>query len=155
MICPILIVFSVSAWSYEIPDEKEYIARTCSISVSLSVLPDPDLTKPTGRGKVVVTLCDNDGSPYREQTVELSANAGTFACQLPEEKTDGEEPESDCFTTGDDGKANLFLINIPLNRQVQVKAAYDCGDYTVNSTASLVISRGKAKRKKQIRIKPR
>ena len=151
----------INVWSYEeqfeIPDETETVTRTCSLAVSLTVIPDETLKKPTGRAKVVIILCDRNGNPYSGETLQLTANAGTFACKLPEEETKDEEGTSaDCFATGADGKANLYLLNIPINQRVRIKATYDCGEYIVTSTASCVISRGKAKRRrKQIQVRPR
>ena len=141
-----------AAFSYEIPDENEVITRTCRLSIKAEVIPDKTLEKPTGRAVVTVDLTDDESNPYRGERVEVRATGGTFICRLPEDSSsESSETDSDCFTTRDDGIAKLYLINIPLNTKVQIKASYDCGDRIINSTASLAISRARVKRKKQIR----
>ena len=152
---PLVMVFSLFSfgWSYEIPDETEVISRTCSLSVKLEVIPDPEMKRRSGRAKVAVLLCDRDGNPHRGEKMALTATVGTFICTLPEERTgSSDETTSDCFTTGDDGYARLYLVNIPFNHQVRVKAQYDCGDYIVTGNASLAITRGKVRHKKRIRL---
>jgi hypothetical protein len=147
-----IIILFISAWSYEIPDEEEYVTQTYSLSVKVQVIPDKEMEKPTGRAKDVAHLCDSDGDPHSGETLHLTATAGTFICKLPEEATKEEkETTTDCFTTGADGKATVYLVNIPLNRQVHVKAIYDSDDYTVTGNAKLLITRGKVKKRKQVR----
>lgn len=151
----ILMVFYLfsSGWSYEIPDETEVISRTCSLSVKLEVIPDPEMKRRSGRAKVAVFLGDRDGNPHRSEKLTLTATVGTFICNLPGETgIQNDETSTDCFTTGDDGYATLYLVNIPFNHQVRVNAQYDCGDYIVTGNASLAITRGKVKRKKRIRL---
>ncbi|MBN1757710.1 MAG: hypothetical protein JW863_05305 [Chitinispirillaceae bacterium] len=141
--------------SYEIPDETEYVSRTCRLSVKLEVIPDKTMEKPTGRAVVTANLFDDDGNPYRGERIEFSATHGTFICRLPEDAVAEEsETSTDCFSTRDDGIAKLYLVNIPLNTKIQVKATYNCGDRIISSTASLAISRGKAKRRKQVKPHP-
>jgi hypothetical protein len=149
----LLLLFIVATvLSYEIPDENEYVTRTCRLSVKAEVIPDKTLEKPTGRAVVTANLTDDEGNPYRGERVEVSANGGTFVCRLPDDSTsEGSETDADCFTTRDDGIAKLYLVNIPLNTRIQVKASCDCGDRSINSTASLAISRAKVKRKRQVR----
>lgn len=152
---PILIVliFSTSGWSYEIPDENEVITRSCSLSVKLEVIPDPGMKRGSGRANVAVFLSDRDGNPHRGETLELKATIGTFICKLPEDTTGpNDETSSSCFTTGDDGYARIYLVNIPFNQQVRVNAKYDCGDYIVTGNANLVIRRGKVRRKKRVHL---
>ena len=149
-----LLTFS-TVYSYEIPDENEVVTRTCRITVKLEVLPDTSFEKPTGRALVTVNLFDDDGNPYRGERVELRATHGTFICRLPEDTAAGEsETGSDCFATRDDGIARPYLVNIPFNTKIQVKASYSCDDRLVYSTASLSISRGVVKRRKRVRPRP-
>jgi hypothetical protein len=139
--------------SYEIPDETEMVTRTCRLSVKLEAIPDKTLKKPTGRAIVTAVLSDDDGNPYRGERVEFSATNGTFICRLPDDSTsDASETSTDCFTTRDDGIAKLYLVNIPLNTKIQVKASFDCGDRIVTSTASLAFSRSKVQRQKKVRL---
>ena len=152
-----LMVFSLVATvfayeeSYEIPDETEVVTRTCRLSVKLEVIPDKTMEKPTGRAVVTANLFDDEGNPYRGERIEFSATHGTFICTLPEDAvTEESETSTDCFSTRDDGIAKLYLVNIPLNTKIQVKATYNCGDRIISSTASLGISRGKVKRRKQV-----
>jgi hypothetical protein len=153
---PILIVLllSTSGWSYEIPDENEVITRTCSLSVKLDIIPDPGMKRRSGRAKVAVFLGDRDGNPHRGETLELRATIGTFICKLPDDTTGPkDEASTSCFTTGDDGYARLYLVNIPFNQQIRVNAKYGCGDYIVTGNASLVIRRAKARRKGKRRVR--
>ena len=150
-VCVILFCTAVSG--YEIPDENEIITRTCRLAVKLEVIRDETLQKPTGRAIVTAHLFDDEGNPYRGERIEFSATAGTFACRLPEDSTPVEtETDYQCFSTGDDGLAKPFLINIPYNQQVRVKATYTCGERIITTSASMSISRATVKKKK--RVKP-
>ena len=146
----ITMLLATAAIGYEIPDENEVVARTCRLALKLEVIRDETLEKPTGRAIVTAHLFDDEGNPYRGERIEFSANTGTFVCRLPDDSTAGEtEPSSDCFTTGDDGKAKPFLINIPYNQPVRVKATYTCDERVITTTASMSLSRSKTRRKKR------
>jgi len=151
LIILVLTVFTTSLSAYEIADENEYVSRTCRMSVTVKVIPDETLTLPTGRAIVTATLTDNDGNPQRQTRLDVRANAGTFMCALPEDSMSTATSTSDaCFTTGYDGIAKLYLVNIPLNTPIRVTAAYDCDGNAVSSFATMSISRGKVKRKQRV-----
>ena len=148
----ITMLLATAAIGYEIPDENEVVARTCRLALKLEVIRDETLEKPTGRAIVTAHLFDDEGNPYRGERIEFSAGTGTFVCRLPEDSTTEEtEPTYDCFSTGDDGIAKPYLINIPYNQQVRVKATYSCDERIITTTASMSISRSRTKRKKPVR----
>lgn len=155
----VVFTFAMAAAAYEIADENEVVSQTCRISVKAEVIHDETMEKKTGRAIVSVNLTDDDGNPYRGEEIEVVANGGTFVCNLPEDsaqesvgsQTDG----ADCFMTGDDGIAKLYLVNIPINQQIHIRANYDCGGRMINGSASLSISRAVVKKKKQVKLPSR
>jgi hypothetical protein len=152
---PFFLLFAavtITAYSYEIPHEDEVTSRVCRMQLQTKVIPDEQQKQPAGRAIVTVLLVDDEGNSYPKERVSLTATAGTFVCVLPEERTDdGGEPPEDCFITGYDGKATVYLINIPINTQVRVTARYECDERAITSTASLSISRSVVKKKKQVK----
>jgi hypothetical protein len=148
-----MLVFSAPLWSYEIPDENEVTMQTCRLSVKLEVIRDETLKKATGRAQVIARLTDESGNPLISQRIEFTANAGTFVCKLPEDSTPawGDNDEEACFTTNYEGKATPYLLNIPYNQRVQVKATYSCGERVITTTASMSISRQVVKKRKTAR----
>jgi hypothetical protein len=147
----VAITFLVStAIAYEIPDENEELARTCRIAVKIKVLPDEQMKKRTGRAIVSATLTDDADNPYRQERIDFTANAGTFTCQNPEDTTTPPSEMTDsCFTTGFDGVAKVYLVNIPVNTPIRVTASYMCSDRKIASFATMSISRGIVKKKKR------
>ena len=151
-----MLIVSAPLWSYDIPDENEVTAQTCRLAVKLEVIRDETMQKATGRAMVIAHLYDDAGNPLRGERIELTANAGTFVCRLPDDTTaaaragDGEADA--CFTTGDDGTAKPYLLNIPYNTRVQVKAGYTCGERAIFTTASMSISRQVVKHKKAVKM---
>ncbi len=143
---------ATAANAYEIPDENEVPARTCRLTVKIEVIRDETLERPSGRAVVTAQLFDGEGNPYRGERINFSATAGTFVCRLPEDSTSGDtESSDDCFVTGDDGTAKPYLINIPYNRQVSVKAVYSCDERLITAAASMSISRERVKGRKAIK----
>lgn len=137
-------------FGYEIPDENEVTTKTCRLKVKIEVIKDENLDKPVGRAIVTAILTDDNGNPYIGERVELSANFGTFVCRLPEDSlSSGGESENDCFHTASDGKATVYLINIPYNHTITVRATYDCGGREIVGTASMSISKKVVKKKKK------
>lgn len=155
LLSTVMLAFATAATAYEIPDENEVTSQTCRISVNAEVIRDETMEKKTGRAIVRVNLADDEGNPYRGERIEVVANGGTFVCTLPEDSAqagaDSTSDEADCFMTGFDGIAKLYLVNIPINQQIRIRANYDCGGRMINGSASLSISRAVVKKKKQVR----
>ncbi|MBN1309602.1 MAG: hypothetical protein JXA18_16905 [Chitinispirillaceae bacterium] len=150
-----ILLFTAIVRGYEIPDENEVISRTCRLAVKVEIIRDSVLERPAGRALVTVHLFDGDDNPYRGERIELIATSGTFLCRLPEDTAEGEtEAADECFSTGDDGKAKIYLVNIPFNQRVHIKANYDCDGRLITGTASLSVSRSVVRKKKSVRPKP-
>jgi len=149
LMVPILLISSIS-WSYEIPDENEVTSRTCRLSLKVEIIRDSMLERPAGRALVTAHLFDESGNPYRGERIEMVATNGTFLCRLPDavSATSETETSDDCFSTGDDGMVNVYLVSIPFNRQVRIKANYDCDGRLITGTASLSVSRNVVHKKK-------
>ncbi|MBN1575909.1 MAG: hypothetical protein JW913_05110 [Chitinispirillaceae bacterium] len=149
------LMFTRVVWGYEIPDENEVVSRTCRLAVKVEVIRDSMLERPSGRALVTAHLFDGDGNPYRGERIELTATTGTFICRLPDDSSTADaELSKDCYSTGDDGKAKIYLVNIPFNQKVHIKANYDCDDRLITGTASLSVSRSVVRKKKPVRPKP-
>ena len=150
-----ILFFTAIVRGYEIPDENEFISRTCRLAVKVEIIRDSVLERPAGRGLVTAHLFDGDGNPYRGERIELTATSGTFLCRLPDDTTGSETGDGkECFTTGDDGKAKIYLVNIPFNQRVHIKANYVCDGRLITSTASLSVSRRVVRKKRSVRPKP-
>lgn len=139
-----LLLTGVSLFGDELPDQEEAeVTHSCSLSVALAALPD-ETVRASGRARFSAFLCNRHGEPSAGETLQITATHGTLLCTLPGDSSvvDGTAATS-CFTTGKNGRLVVYLINIPLNQVVQVKAHYDCGEYLVSGTGNLVISRSR------------
>lgn len=94
----------------------------------------------SGSAVVEIKLAGKAGDPIAGKDLVMTATWGTFLCRLSQDTAavDSGDPRS-CFVTGQDGKALINLVNLPINSPVNVKAVCDCGDYVVSATGNLSI----------------
>ena len=123
---------------------EETVISTCRLQIKINPLQSATVSS-APKAIVLVSLVNGEGDPISGGHIELSATAGTLLCSsdtLPDSSsTKNDSDPRSCFSTGDDGKAQIDLINLPFNTPVRVKASYNYGDYTVKATGSVVISK--------------
>jgi len=121
--------------------EEETVVSSCVLAMTVTAQPFT-ADDVAGIAVIELTLRDKEGAPLPGVTMAMSANCGTFMCRLPDDpKPEDEDEERACFRTKDNGIARLYLTNIPFNAAAKVKAQCDCGDYLVNATGSLMITK--------------
>jgi hypothetical protein len=142
----LIVIFIQICISSAFPDEEnsmatimsdETVVSSCSLQIKINPV-QPTAVSTAPKAIIEVTLISRDGNPISGGNIGLTSTVGTLQCKsLPGNDTD---PRG-CFITGDDGKAQIDLINIPFNTPVRVKASYNNGDYTVRATGSVIISK--------------
>jgi hypothetical protein len=142
-----LIIFIGSAQE----DGESKFGSSCEIHIKSAVYPS-DPYDQSGKARVYITLCTKEGSPIPDQIIELTANCGTFSCK-PLDSGDTSAIDSsiyECDHTDKNGKAMVYLVNIPFNNRGSVTATCDYGSLSVKATCTFLISRYqmKGKRKK-------
>jgi hypothetical protein len=150
-----VLMMSLPLWSYEIPDENEVTAQSCKISLKVEVVRDESMERPTARAIVTGHLFDENGFPLVGERIEFSATTGSFSCRLPDDSTAAPLTDDNadvCFDTDVEGNAKPYLLNIPYNSRVQIRAKYTCGEQSIFATASMSVSRQVVKHKKAVRL---
>jgi hypothetical protein len=123
---------------------EETVVSSCRLQIKINPLQSASVSS-APKAVVIVLLVNGEGDPISGGHIELSATVGTLLCSSDtlsdSSSTKNDSDPRSCFSTGDDGKAQIDLINIPFNTPVRVKASYNYGDYTVRATGSVVISK--------------
>jgi hypothetical protein len=127
-------------------EETEY-AVSCSLSMKITVFP-PDTVDNSGRGYVEVFLCDKNGVPVPNQELKIVSSCGILTCQAPGWHDDNSSLSSDkaCFITGADGRAQVYLANVPFNTPGRVKATSLCNNINVSGSGTFKLSRTSTKK---------
>lgn len=123
---------------------EESIVQTCSLSIKITPS-QPQPSDLAAKAEISVTVLSRDGIPVIGNQIELTANAGTFNC--PAVAGESESDDKSCFSTNQDGKAIITLINLPFNKSIKVKASTQCGDYVLTASGSVIISKKVIKKK--------
>lgn len=123
---------------------EESIIQSCSLSVKI-IPTQPQPSDPAAMAEVTVTVLNRDGTPVSGNQIELTANAGTFNC--PASSGEIASDAKSCFSTNQDGRAIITLMNLPFNKGIKVKASTQCGDYILTASGSAIISKKVIKRK--------
>jgi hypothetical protein len=97
-------------------DNDMTTVMSCQLTIKTTAYP-PDSADLFGKAMVEATLCDNEGFPIYNQEVRMTATTGVFSCLPPEVLTDAtmKDPVLYCFTTGQDGTIQAYIVNIPFN----------------------------------------
>jgi hypothetical protein len=122
-------------------DEPEF-AYSCSLSIKITVFP-PDTADKSGRGYVEVFLCDKNGTPVPNTAISMISSCGILSCQAPGWYDDISSISSDksCFTTGADGRVQVYLSDVPFNTPGKIKATSFCNDINVSGSGTFRVSR--------------
>ncbi|HMA64883.1 MAG TPA: hypothetical protein VKO63_06790 [Chitinispirillaceae bacterium] len=123
---------------------EESVIQSCSLSIKI-IPTQPLPSDPAAKAEITVTVLSRDGIPVSGNQIELTANAGTFNCTIS--AGESESDDNSCFSTNQDGKAIISLINLPFNKSIKVKASTQCGDYVLTASGSAIISKKVIKKK--------
>ena len=128
-------------------DEETEYTVSCSLSMKITVFP-PEASETSGRGYIEVFLCDKNGVPVPNKEISLITSCGVLSCQA-EMYADGRSLSSDktCYVTGPDGRAQVYLTDVPFNTQGRVKATSFCNELTVKGSGTFKISRKSIKKR--------
>ncbi len=123
---------------------EESIVESCSLSIKIIPI-KPQPSDPAAMAEITVTVLNRDGIPVSGNQINVTADAGTLNCSA----LTGESGSDDksCFSTNQDGKAIINLINLPFNKNIKVKASTQCGDYVLTASGSAIISKKVIKKK--------
>ena len=137
---PSLMLFCACAWAQD-EDEREYVS-SCSLAVKVTVY-SPESNDLSGKAMVEAMLCDKGKIPIPGRKITMTATCGTLTC-LQSNMANDSGPrsfEGSCFTTGNDGKVLVFLVDIPFNKPGRVKAACTVGDFNITASSKFSIMR--------------
>jgi hypothetical protein len=128
-------------------DEETEYAVSCSLSMKITVFP-PEATETSGRGYVEVFLCDKNGIPIPNKEISLVASCGVLSCQAGMYGDDRSfSSDKTCYFTGADGRAQVYLADVPFNTLGRVVATSFCNDITVKGAGTFKISRKSIKKR--------
>jgi hypothetical protein len=128
-------------------DSPEF--STCSLSVRAKVLA-PDFGESFGRARITATLSTVDGVPIANKEIQMTVTSGVFSCLPPDSFSSGDLSSADrfCFMTDLEGKMEVYVDRIPINKPGIVKASVPFGDQLVKATCSFAITKRTVKRKR-------
>jgi hypothetical protein len=135
-----LTIFCTNIWAQD-EDERVYVT-SCSLFVKATVY-TPDSSDVAGKAMIEAALSDKNGIPIPGRKITLTATCGTLTCLQSNMANDSapRTQEGPCFTTGNDGKILVFLVDIPFNKPGRVKAGCTFGDFKVNASSKFSIMR--------------
>lgn len=152
LLMPILLMYAtILAQS----DNDMTTVLSCQLTVKTTAYP-PDSADLSGKAMVEATLLDNEGFPIYNQEVQMTTTTGVFSCLPPEVITEAtmKDPVLYCFTTGQDGKIQAYIVNIPFNKQGRLDASSTCGTSVVKASGKFLITRSVLKKKHKKKLLP-
>jgi hypothetical protein len=121
---------------------------TCSLSVRAKVLP-PDFGETFGRARITATLSTIDGVPIANKEIHMTVTSGVFSCLPPDSFSSVDLNSADryCFVTDLEGKMEVYVDHIPINKPGIVKASFPFGDGIIKASCSFAITKRIVKKK--------
>jgi hypothetical protein len=104
-----------------------------------------------GKARVYVTLCTKQGTPIPDQEILFTTTCGVFSCK-PLDSEDTAAVDStlyECDHTDKNGKAMVYIVNIPFNNRGNVTASCDYGALSVKASCFYLITRHIVRKKVQ------
>jgi len=125
------------------------VYTTCSLSVRAKVFA-PDFGESFGRALITATLCTTDGVPIPNKEINMTVSSGMFSCLPPDSFSAAELSSADhsCFITDVEGKMEVYVARIPINKPGLVKASFPFGDGVVKACCTFAITKRIAKKKR-------
>jgi hypothetical protein len=139
------LIFCAGAWAQD--DDERVYAVSCSLYVKTSPF-TPDSGDVSGRAMVNAMLCDKSGIPIPGQEITMTVTCGTFSCPSAFSYVPADPVSQDrsCYITDQNGKIEVFLSDIPFNKQGKVKASCTYSGIKVQASSSFLITRKIIKR---------
>ncbi len=138
-----LLAFNLSAITYE--DES---SETREYYIKLNVAGEKSDSGAMAR--IEIKLFDNENIPLAGVPVALNANCGIFQCYPPGENSIPDSlVQKICFTTDVQGVATVYLVNIPYNVQVNIRASAEYGGMTITGSGNISFTRKQTKQVKK------
>ncbi len=127
-------------------DPDEFL--TCSLFVRAKALA-PDFDEIFGRALITATLSTTDGVPIANKEIHMTVTSGTLSCLPPDSFSAAELSSADryCFVTDEEGKMEVYVDRVPINKPGIVKASFPFGDGVVRASCSYAITKRVVKRK--------
>jgi hypothetical protein len=136
----LLIVMGVSWCQSDAVDLDEF--STCSLTVRAKVLA-PDFGETLGSALITATLSTTDGIPIANKEIHMTVTSGMFSCLPPDSFTAADLNSADrfCFVTDVEGKMEVYVARIPINKPGIVRASFPFGDGVVKASAPFAITK--------------
>jgi hypothetical protein len=130
-------------------DGLDGAAYTCSLSVKAKVFA-PDFGETQGRALITATLCTTDGVPLTNKEINMTVTSGMFSCLPPDSFSTAELCSADrsCFITDMEGKMQVYVAHVPINKPGIVKASYPFGNGVVRTSCTFAITKRIVKKKR-------
>jgi hypothetical protein len=140
-----LLLLCASVWAQD--DDERVYAVSCSLYVRTSPF-TPDSGDVSGRAMVNAILCDKSGIPIPGQEITMTVTCGTFSCPsaFSYVPADSVSQDRSCYITDQNGKIEVFLSDIPFNKQGKVKASCTYSGIKVQASSIFLITRKIIKR---------
>jgi hypothetical protein len=139
LVCGLIAVFSAVGAQEE---GKAHYEHSCQVHIKSAVYPSDPFDK-AGKARVYVTVTTKEGAPIPDQEVFFSATCGTFSCKPldSEDTTSIDSTLIGCDRTDKNGKAMVYIVNIPFNNQGGVTAECYYNSLYVKATCTFLITR--------------
>jgi len=137
-----VVCMAMTSWLWAQDEDERVYAVSCSLYV-LTMPYTPDSGDVSGKAIVEATLCDRSGIPIPGQEIKMTTTCGTLSCPSRGiyETAGKASPENACFITGQDGKIQVFLSDIPFNNPGKVKASCTYSNIKVHASSRFSIIR--------------
>jgi hypothetical protein len=135
------------SWSQSIDADSDEFS-SCSLSIRAKVLA-PDFGETFGRALVIATLSTIDGAPIANKEIHMTVTPGVFSCLPPDSFSSMELSSADryCFITDQEGKMEVYVDRIPINKPGIVKASFPFGEGVIKASCPFAITKRTVKRK--------
>jgi hypothetical protein len=136
----LLIMIGVSWCQDDGLDSDEFL--TCSLSVRAKALA-PDFGETVGAALITATLSTIDGVPISNKEIHMTVTSGMFSCLPPDSFSAADLCSADryCFVTDEEGKMEVYVARIPINKPGIVKAFFPFGDGVVRASCPFAITK--------------
>lgn len=143
----LLILIGVSWCQSDGLDADEFL--TCSLSVRAKVIA-PDFGEMCGSALITATLSTTDGIPIANKEIHMTVTTGMLSCLPPDSFGAADLSSADryCFITDLEGKMEVYVARIPINKPGMVKASVPFGDGLVNASCPYAITKRIVRKKR-------
>jgi len=121
---------------------------SCSLFIKAKVFA-PDFDETEGRALITATLTTTGGLPIPNREINMTVTSGMFSCLPPDSFSSAELSSADrsCFITDVDGKMQVYVAHVPINKPGLVKASCPFGSGMVKTSCTFAITKRLVKKK--------